>query len=138
MGATPAPNERRAEARKRKRKRYKRNVRARRAQVVVDRFLIRALSERFDFNALLRGDPCSYCSAPPPSHDLDHIEPRSLRSGMTKPDLNRTPSCRQCNSNKAAKPLLHFLLERATRPERDRAASVAYREHHGQQPRKDA
>lgn len=65
-------------------------------------------TETFAYAEVLRGDPCSYCGAPPPSA-VDHIVPLS-RGGPNSPD-NLTASCIPCNSRKRSKPLVVFLRE---------------------------
>lgn len=58
----------------------------------------------------LYADPCAYCGAP--SAAIDHIVPWSA-GGRDEDGMNLTGACRRCNAKKHAKPLLHFLLERA-------------------------
>ncbi len=53
----------------------------------------------------LRGDPCSYCSAP--NEQLDHIVARA-RGGANSWE-NLTASCGPCNNRKGSRPLLMFL-----------------------------
>lgn len=55
-------------------------------------------------------DPCSYCGAP--ADTIDHIEP--VIDGGTNEWCNLTAACASCNSSKHARPLLIFLLRRAT------------------------
>lgn len=62
-------------------------------------------NERKVFVALLRGDPCCYCSAP--TEHIDHIVPRAV--GGDNDWTNLTASCARCNSAKKDKPLLVFL-----------------------------
>lgn len=58
---------------------------------------------------ILLGDPCAYCGGP--TDTIDHIHPVSAEGDGEWENL--TAACRSCNSGKHAKPMLHFLLERA-------------------------
>lgn len=59
------------------------------------------------FAAVLRSDPCSYCSAR--SSTIDHIVP--LYAGGEHSNENLTGACLVCNSRKGTKSLLQFLSE---------------------------
>jgi hypothetical protein len=60
------------------------------------------------FVPILMADPCSYCDDP--ATGVDHVQPLAL--GGDSGVLNITGSCPSCNTEKCAKPLLTFLLDR--------------------------
>lgn len=60
---------------------------------------------------ILRADPCAYCGALT-SETVDHIEPRFKRRRGTERWVNLIGACPRCNGQKAAKPLLLWLLAR--------------------------
>lgn len=65
------------------------------------------LTER-EMRAVLRRDPCAYCSRS--SEHLDHIIARS-RGGCDQHE-NRAGACARCNVSKGGRPLLSFLAAR--------------------------
>lgn len=60
------------------------------------------------YHAALTSDPCAYCGQR--SSTIDHID--GSRQGGENAWPNFTASCRECNSAKAARPLLGYLLSR--------------------------
>lgn len=58
------------------------------------------------YATVLDCDPCSYCGAP--SGTVDHIVP--VHHGGSNAWENLTAACKSCNSRKAARPLLDYLL----------------------------
>jgi 5-methylcytosine-specific restriction endonuclease McrA len=58
------------------------------------------------YKLALRNDPCFYCSTP--SEGLDHITPQS--KGGANNYTNVIGACSPCNSRKADRTLLEFML----------------------------
>jgi|SRR5688500_17850071 len=65
------------------------------------------------------GPICAYCGVKylPRSLTLDHVTPRKGQSAYDRPD-NLVLACKRCNTAKADKPFLVFLLAQRTRAER--------------------
>ncbi len=61
------------------------------------------------YTDILRSDPCSYCGLPGPS-TIDHVMPKS-RGGKDYWE-NFSSACKHCNMDKAAMPLLMYLMRR--------------------------
>jgi|HubBroStandDraft_6_1064221.scaffolds.fasta_scaffold01839_35 5-methylcytosine-specific restriction endonuclease McrA len=65
-----------------------------------------------NWRAVIRRDPCAYCTAA--GGTIDHIVPKLRRSGPKLPQkwLNYTGACEGCNQRKGSLSLLFFLLAR--------------------------
>jgi hypothetical protein len=65
------------------------------------------------------GPVCAYCGVkyPPRSLTLDHVTPRKGQSAYDRRD-NLVLACKRCNTVKADKPFLVFLLAQRSRAER--------------------
>jgi 5-methylcytosine-specific restriction endonuclease McrA len=59
-----------------------------------------------EYSLILADDPCAYCGGP--ADEIDHIV--AIQTGGTAAWDNLTASCRQCNAQKATRPLLDALI----------------------------
>lgn len=78
-----------------------------------------AYSETRDWLLKSHGPICAYCGVKysPRSLTLDHVTPRKGQSAYDRRD-NLVLACKRCNTAKADKPFLVFLLAQRTRAER--------------------
>lgn len=65
-------------------------------------------AEALDYIEILKGDPCGFCGEP--YQATEHII--SIKRGGTGEWDNLSAVCTSCNSQKSAKHLLHFMLDR--------------------------
>src|SRR5688500_5081295 len=78
-----------------------------------------AYSETRDWLLKSHGPICAYCGvkSTPRSLTLDHVTPRKGQSAYDRRD-NLVLACKRCNTAKADKPFLVFLLAQRSRAER--------------------
>ena len=78
-----------------------------------------AYSETRDWLLKTHGPICAYCGVTytPRSLTLDHVTPRKGQSAYDRRD-NLVLACKRCNTAKADKPFLVFLLAQRSRAER--------------------
>jgi HNH endonuclease len=78
-----------------------------------------AYSETRDWLLKTHGPICAYCGVKysPRSLTLDHVTPRKGQSAYDRRD-NLVLACKRCNTAKADKPFLVFLLAQRSRAER--------------------